>query len=247
MLDLTNHPARRPRPGADRRVWISGWFYTRGNAWFRARIEQPDGARQRLAVERLPSKALEGFFRDPRATDQRFEAEGECEPGCALVVTTDGGASVRIPLANFEGGGRGFRIGRGAVHLDAVEFDSEGFAELPEAAARVAFNALWKVYRTLLAPVLVLGAIAAVFALVHALRVRRSRGADPLLALAAIAWCGVATRVALVVAIDLSAFPALLLNYLAPATCLALVAALTSIAAAFRGVRSVAVGPVPSV
>ena len=61
-----------------------------------------------------------------------------------------------------------------------------------------------------------------------------------------VAWCGVVTRIALVVAIDLSAFPALLLQYLAPATCLALFAALTSIAAAYRGVRPVAVGPVTS-
>lgn len=231
MLDFVHHPAHLPLESEASRIWMSGWFHRRGDAWFRAHLERADGVVEQLVVERRPSEGLEAYFRDPRARRQRFRAQGDCDLSCILVVVGDGGAEARIPLSQVAGGGRGVPVGTGAIHFDEMEFESDGRAEQPRTTAMAMFSGLWTVYRWLLAPTLVAGLIA--FAAV-AVRAARRAGPDPLFGLAVVAWCGVATRIVVVVAIDVSAFPALRLHYLSPATPLALFAAVLSIALARR-------------
>lgn len=231
MLDFVRGPASLPLEGETSRVWMNGWYHQRGRAWFRAYLERTDGSIERLRIDRLPSPGLVEFFGDPRAVRQRFEAEGTCDPSCTVVLVGDGGGRARVPLARIAGGGRGLPVGRGGVHFDAVEVESPGQAELPRTRAEVVLAGLRWTYRLLLAPTLAAGLIAFGAALVFAARDPRGR---PMLALAAAAWCGVATRIALVVAIDLTSFPAVRLQYLAVAMPLALVAALLSIALAAR-------------
>jgi hypothetical protein len=235
MLDLVHRPAHLPLEGATPRVWIKGWYHLRGRSWFRAHLERPDGSVEALRIRRRPSPGLVAFFRDPKATHQRFEAEGSCDPRCTLVIMGEGRAEpVRIPLGRLAGESRGVAVGRAGLHLDQVEVESPGRAEATGVAAAFAFAGLSGLYRALLPPVLGLGWIAFCVALATALR---GAGWEPLLVLAAVAWTGVATRIALVIAIDLTSFPAVRLQYLAPATTLALVAASVSIAVLVQHVR----------
>lgn len=234
MLDFVHHPSHRPLASDARRVWLEGWFQGAGNRWFRAWLESPGGARTPLALERRASPEIARTLENPLANRQRFVAAGECEPGCVLIVRPSGGAPSRLALSEIRNPRKSFAVDGGTLHFDGATLDVDGHATRPAGAALTAFAAVWAVYRGLLSPLLAAGIVAWTFAIASR---PKSDGRSPLMVLASAAWVGVATRVALIVAIDASAFSAVNFQYLVPASPLALLAAVSSIAVALERFR----------
>ena len=90
-------------------------------------------------------------------------------------------------------------------------------------------DTLNRLYRLALPVLVLLGAVGLAASLIRAWRARRLD--EPLLIVAAVSWLLVASRVSLLVLIDISSFPAINALYMAPAFPLLTVACLTSVAA----------------
>jgi hypothetical protein len=241
-LEFLNHPAALPLDGEFPRVRLDGWFHRPDGSWFGARVRSAEGEFGEMILVRRPSPEIADHVGDPKATQNRFTAEGRCEPGCSLVFEgTGGGGRVRVEVAPLVGKGKFLRLGRGSLVIDHVYLSDPDRPEPPARFASLVLRQLRRLYSRLLAPLFALGALALAFATVRAIR---DRHFGPLLLLALGAWLAALARLALLVVISLSAFPGLSYHYLPPATAMALLGSLCALRCAWIRERPMRAEPV---
>jgi hypothetical protein len=218
-----NHPkiAASAKPG--RRQVVEGWFHRRGAEWPTFEILDPRGAAAPFTLKRVRSNDVAELFGDPSARHQRFHVSTPCVDGCTLVLRA-GGEVARYALGARRKGLVEGEDPAARLYIEADEIQADGASSGTEPFDRVRRHLLGG-YRVLV-PVLVLSGLAA---LVGSLWTSRGRAAlDPLAIVAASTWALVLARVALVVLVDASAFPAVSFQYLAPASYLIVFGALLS-------------------
>lgn len=196
----------------------SGWFHAPPPEWLRLRC-----AGGEVAVDRRPSADIARHFRDQAAGHSRFAVVVPSVDSCVFESTGPAGA---VPVPDADGARRGFRLGSGQLYIDSVHPGIPQDAEAPRWAR-------WLKYRIGLvyAAVLPWLATAAVLAFAWATLVAaRRRRLEPLYLLAATAWALLAGRVALLVLVDMSSFPAIKVHYMQPAFPLLVLAVVASLA-----------------
>jgi hypothetical protein len=213
-----------------------GWYSLRGNEWFSPSLRDNSGATAPQVFQRLPSPDLVTAFRDPHADFQRFRVIAECSPSCTFGVDGADGSHLDIRVSDLLNGARHFSVGSGALHLDGLSNDQfqiesmEGhlqWATRTWSVARRAYSLAWN-------PVLSLGFLAFLSSFVIAVV---KRHVDVLFALALCLWTLVAARVALLVLVHTTSFPAITPLYMLPAYYLSAVASVLSIAILPRSAR----------
>lgn len=198
---------------------VSGWFRDPGGAWIRLRCADVG---EPIAIVRRPSPDLVRHFGAQELDQNRFSVAMPAVDGCAFESTAGGGGVALAALAR----GHTFPLGTGQLRIDAIQPGISPSSQMPPAAWRIR-SWIGYAYAVVLPWLAGAGLLAFGWTSVRALRQRRL---DPLHMLAAAAWVLVASRLLLLLLVDVSAFPGLRVHYMQPAFPLALLAAVASLA-----------------
>lgn len=229
-LAFLNHPLHWPSPDVGSHFVFRGWYYAKADTWFRLDVMHPDSTPALSMLERRASPDLARHFDDPQALQQRFLAETNCQEACTLVVTGADGATLRIAISELMDEKSRFALSGGVLYFDLASKEGGYVAEadVRVKTAGAVRTALIAGYELALPVLLGLGFLAFIVGLALAWK---KRTFSPLMALATTTWILLATRLALLVLIDISSFPGFRDRYLAPAFYLSVAAALVSIGA----------------
>lgn len=202
--------------------WVIGWFHDPQGGWIRGRCASHADA---IDIARLPSPDIVAHFNDPEASDSRFQFRFPTAEGCAIEFTSGRGVVQMFDVTETT---RHFTFGSGQLYLDSVR---AGTGIPPEAKApawsETIKHAIGKGYAAVLPWLAGAGLLA--FAWVSGRVVLRCRFSI-LYALAAAAWCMVVSRAVLLALVDMSAFPAVNVQYMQAAFPLLVLAAIVSLA-----------------
>jgi hypothetical protein len=216
QLDVSLHFLNYPLHTATADIPVThalwGWYYRRGPpAWFSVEVRDADGSVAETLLEREGSPDLQTAFNDPLASRQRFVIHTRCSDQCVMTFrATDD--EQKKSLAELRLAPLDLEVGGGLIHVDrAVPASITSRAEQICNSIRIAIVSHSQL---VFLPLLALGVAA--FVLTTALRARRAV-ANMCYLMALVSWVLVMSRVALLVLIDVTSFPALQLHYLAPA------------------------------
>ncbi len=203
-------------------LWLRGWYYARGAQWFELKCK--DGSVAPVRIKRERSEDVAEAFHDTQAVQQRFQMKVD-NLACPLVLWDKGAHD--FDIGNVPKGQKHFAFGGAILHVD----EWRGVTEVHDPVmgwAKTSRVRLIKIYQVLLP---VLGGLGFCGYLLLCVRVlaRRGRGTSLVFVVASAFWCMLAARVAVVVMVDISAFPAVRQLYLMPAYPLLCVAALLSL------------------
>ena len=212
----------------NRETTVSGWYYdSQSTQWpvFKA-YAAVGGQEIPLSLTRQASPDLQRYFSDDRPAHNRFQMMFRCPDTCAIAALISDRSELRLALDRNQG--LSVASGSARLYVDSMSGNVTGFINRGEELAASARFGLIRLYNGLLPFLLLVGLIAAVAASWRAVRVRALHA---VLLTALAAWALVATRIVLLALIDVSSFPAISIDYSAPANYLAIVAAFLSIAA----------------
>jgi putative flippase GtrA len=216
----------RAMPSTAGTAVLAGWFRSPDGAWLQLRCDGAEGSAHQ--IPRHGSPDLVRRFHDPSAGQSRFELPAPTGQ-CALEVSSGKHAGAHFELPEDKALPATVRLGDGELYLERLE-TAATLSPPPPAAALAARAAIGRIYAGASTWLASAGALAVVLASVLAIRRRR---ADPLLVLAVSAWCLVAGRLAVLVLVDVSSFPAINVQYMQPAFPLLVLASIASLAALF--------------
>jgi hypothetical protein len=201
---------------------VRGWYYDKySTTWPAFKVYSSDGTAIDHQLDRRASRDLQIHFSDERAAENRFNISFHCPNECTIVVQKPE-VSTELRLRISRSGSISATSDGATLYIDKVR----NF-ETASIASRVR-DILVDIYAILMPSLLIGGMVAAVAGVVRACRAR-DLGAVLLVAVAL--WGAVATRIGILALIDASAFPATSLTYSAPASYLAVMAAILSLSA----------------
>jgi len=233
-LDFLNHPLHTPPQGHLQRIRLSGWYYSKDGIWPRFNVQTPEGQSVPMTLQFHPSPDIASHFGDTRATSNRFTMETNCNPDCTLSIKRGDGTELRPLLRALLSVGPTTGGGDGTFNIDQFQAESLARSDIRLRVSRLIRQSVLAAYDPVSPYALGFGAVAFVGAVT--LGSFKCSGGR-LLAVAAIAWILVVSRITLLVLIDISAFPALELNYLMPALYFSVTAAVLSLASLASLVR----------
>lgn len=208
-------------------LWVRGWYHAQGAQWFELKCKNGSTAPVRIKRERSGDVAK--AFHDPQAGQQRFQMEVD-SIACPLVLWGVGAHD--FDIGQVRNGKKQFTFGGAVLHVD--DWRDMGEAHDPVTDWAKSLRAcLIQVYRVLL-PVLGGLGFCSYLLLCGMMLSRRGRGTSLVFVAASAFWCMLAARVAVVVMVDISAFPAVRQLYLMAAYPLLCVAALLSLSCLFE-------------
>ena len=215
------HPLSMPSEQELARVTLAGYYINTAsaNSWLTLSCQNQQPQR----IKRLPSFDLQSQFPDGDVTQSRFFIEVDNAGGCALVADT--GARVALMDLSEQ------LVDPEVLGPGTILYAELAVRGLPAPLINVSVmikDTLNRLYRLALPVLVLLGAVGLVASLIRAWRTGSLY--EPLLIVAVVSWLLVASRVSLLVLIDISSFPAINALYMAPAFPLLTVACLTSIA-----------------
>ncbi len=203
--ELLGYPLRYPSVERDT-LHANGWFMDPAGRWLEIRC---DDGRAPIAVERQPSPDLVSYFNNPDAGNNRFDLRIDTMPqSCTLRVQGEASEIDGVKLTTLQPGA--FQLGGKASQLQIDSVDGEGgiadWKWLNDAASL--FSDVYEVVITVL-----LSAMVATLVLALSFdRARFFRDRDTLfLSLSLI--LAVATRLIIILLVDLSSFPAINQQY----------------------------------
>jgi hypothetical protein len=203
---------------------LAGWFHSPEGAWIQLRCD--DRSTGAVEIPRRESSDLVAAFGTPRAGRSRFELKPP-GAGCALEVVSGSARGSTLDLTTVVAAPSSVGLAEGELYFDSIGRAAK-LTEPPSESALVARERIGRFYRNVLPWLSVAGLLAFAGSLVVAIG---RRHATPLLIVAAASWCLVACRLAVLVLVDLSSFPAINVQYMQPAFPLLVLAAVASLAA----------------
>lgn len=199
---------------------VVGWFYDPGGAWIGLAC---GGTGVAKPVPRAPSPDIAAHFGDPAAQASRFNIVVPMSEECVFESIADSG---QVRVGDISDSRRNFALGSGHLHVDSVHAGIPSSAQARPAARRLR-AAISRVHAFVLPGLAGAGLVAFAWVSLLAMRERRF---DLLWFLATAAWALIAARMALLILVDISAFPAIRIHYVQPVFPLLSLAALLSIA-----------------
>jgi hypothetical protein len=226
-LDFLNHPPHTPPQEHLSRIRLFGWYYSKDGIWPRFNVQTPDGQSVPITLQSHPSPDIASHFGDARATSNRFTMETNCNPDCTLSIKRGDGTELRPLLRALLSLGPTTGGGDGTFNVDKFQAENAARSDIRLRVSRLIRQSVLAAYDPVLPYALGFGAAAFLGAVMLG-SFKRSGGR--LLAVTATAWILVISRITLLVLVDISAFPALELSYLMPASYLSVTAAVLSFA-----------------
>jgi hypothetical protein len=192
-------------------------------------VKRADGSIADARIERRQSPDIAAHFHDTRATAQRYAIAVDCNERCRLELQGENGAKSGISFTQLAKVPVAIPLGPATFYVDQAAFEAEKVAPSPLSIAAFRLRAfVLTAYRYVLIPLVALGAIA--FAVSTLLYWNRAIW-NVSYVVATAAWLLVFSRVAVLLLIDVTAFPALKLAYMAPGQVMLVCAAVLSCAA----------------
>lgn len=220
---LLGRPLRTPFAGKGKTtLWIRGWYHAKGAQWFELKCK--DGAAAPVRIKREPSGDIAAAFHDPQAERQRFQMEVD---GLACPLEFSGIGTHDFDIGQVKHGKKQFLFGGAVLHVDDWRVMGEVHNPVGDWAKGFRERLIWA-YGVLLPVLGGLGFFSYVL-LCGLVMSRRGRDMSLCFVAATAFWCMVAARVAVVVMVDISAFPAVRQLYLMAAYPLLCLAALLSV------------------
>jgi hypothetical protein len=211
---------------------LVGWFHRSGAEWFSMVVKRADGSKVDVRIERRDSADVAAHFRDPSASSQRFVMSFDCNERCRIELQTEKGERAEISFGQLAKSPLAVPVGAATFFVEKVGFAAE--TRPPTALGNAALRlrtAVLVAYPYILIPLVAFGAIAFAVATVlywkHALW-------NVCYVVASASWLLVLSRVAILLLIGLTSFPALKLGYMAPAQAMLACAAVLSCAAWYQ-------------
>lgn len=211
---------------------LSGWFYLAGRQWFT--LGCTDGAPTHIAITRSGSPDVAQHFSDVRATEQRFIMNIPV-PTCQLDITTPQG-SYPFGLSAIRAGAKNVEVGNAKLRVDTQKLVGISLQSPLNEGVQALRSVLLGVYQILLPLLLVAGlACFLVVVLICLYSHKVTLTWDALFALTA--WVLIATKIASISLVTISAFPAVNRQYLMPAYPLLCLGSVLSIWCLYRYLR----------
>ena len=151
-----------------------------------------------ILFERAPSPDLVTAFKDPAASNQRFELQAFCGGGCILRVATDGGPVIEKPFADIVPGS--IPIGGGSIFFDVAGSELSPMYQ-PDRVNRISYRLREIVMRSfdfIRIPLLIVGLVAAF----GCLRYWRDALRHPAYVLGIAMWALAASRIFIIALLD---------------------------------------------
>jgi hypothetical protein len=214
---------------------LTGWYRKTGSQWFSVQANE-FGAAVSSYMDRLPSPDVQAHFDDTEAAHQRFRLLLQCaSDNCIVLFQGADGSIAERTLANLRSGD-GFQVGEAWIRIDFAESASAApqrstTPSAQEEWANIARVGIASNYQYIALPTFAAGVLA--FA-VTAICLLRTALASLTFLLAMTCWLGVIIRVGLLLLVDVTSFPALSPQYLAPAYYLLVAASVLSCAALLK-------------
>ena len=174
-------------------------------------------------IPRQASLDIANGFKDQNADRQRFSITVAKDENCSISSPTMKGRTLKLEIPNRIS--KSFQYDNGALHFDSVvDSDNTTFY------ARVFRVKEWLVfaYRLVIPVLAIAGLVGYLFGIIDC--IRKSSNMSNLGIVATSLWVLFFSRVALIVLVDISSFPAINVTYLSPAFPLLCLASLVSIA-----------------
>jgi hypothetical protein len=211
-LRVLNFPfIMRPEPTTRMSHVFRGWYYRAGGGWISVSVSD-NSQPAAIIFERTPSPDLVAAFKDPAASNQRFELQTFCGGGCILRVATDGGPVLEKPFADILPGS--IPIGDGGIFFDAAGSELSPLYR-GERVSRISYRLREVVLRSfdfIRIPVLILGLAAAFGCLRH----WRNALRHPAYVLGLAMWTLAASRIFIIALLDATFVTTINPVYLAP-------------------------------
>lgn len=207
---------------------LSGWFHGSGAEWFSIVVKRHNGSQVNARLERRASPDIAAHFHDPLATSQRYHIGVDCDQRCIIEIHVDKRAKTEIGFAQLANAPITIELGPAILYVDSAAFSSTTPPTQASAAALELRAVVLTAYRYVLVPVAALGLVSfAASTILYWNRVLR----NACYVLAATSWLLVISRLAVLLAVDITSFHVLRLDYMAPAQHILVCAAIFSCAA----------------
>jgi hypothetical protein len=221
---LLGRPLQVPQQVAGGATYkLVGWYHAKGTQWFRLRCE--GGGDANVTIRRMPSPDVAKALGDTDALRQRFEIVVKYDPACPLEL--DGVGKHAVNFAELLAGPKAFSFGDETLYIDSHEvIGSTLLVDRLVDWARELRKLSISDYTMLLPLIGCIGLIAylAQFVLI----VTKRAQVTLLFVITSSLWLMIAARLAVVVLVDISSFPAIDPLYLMPAYPLLCLASLLS-------------------
>jgi len=235
FLNFPSHTAPMIAGSKTGTTTLTGWYRKTGSQWFSVQANE-FGAAVSSYMDRLPSPDVQAHFDDTEAAHQRFRLLLQCaSDNCIVLFQGADGSIAERTLANLRSGD-GFQVGEAWIRIDFAESASAApqrstTPSAQEEWANIARVGIASNYQYIALPTFAAGVLA--FA-VTAICLLRTALASLTFLLAMTCWLGVIIRVGLLLLVDVTSFPALSPQYLAPAYYLLVAASVLSCAALLK-------------
>lgn len=240
-LIFLNHPNHFPLGGERRdrvdiekapdiKVLIEGWYYDKkkGDAWFHTDFICPDKTNLKFSLDRTMSPDIVDHFHDPKASLQRFGILVEYKKDCRLVISNKSGDSLSLEMGKIvQAVPKSWMIGNAIIFTDSATMNPYN-NEFRLSASYKIRSLIYKCYKTGFPMLIWIGFLSFLGGI---LLMWKKRTCSVLFALAGACWILIAVRIAILVLIDISTFPADEYHYLLPAYLLLCIAPILSIGA----------------
>ena len=199
---------------------IAGWYYSPENDWPSLDCVR-DGTHTISSIPRSASPDIAASFNDKSAHSQRFSLSLSQADDCRIFIGIHHAKSLRVEDLLIQKN-QNIRLGSGTFFLDIKTAAVDPFAKSLRWKQKLADAYHW------ISPTLFIFGIAS-FVSVLGLSITRRRPSSSLLWVAAMLWMHCLVRIALVVLIEVSSFPAVNYFYLSPILPLVCAASILSI------------------
>jgi hypothetical protein len=199
---------------------IAGWYYSPENDWPSLDCVR-DGTHTISSISRSASPDIAASFNDKNAHSQRFSLSLSQADDCRIFIGNHHAKSLRVEDLLIKKN-QDIRLGSGTFFLDIKTAAVDPFAKSLRWKKKLADAYHW------ISPTLFIFGIAS-FVSVLGLSLTRRRPSSSLLWVAAMLWMHCLVRIALVVLIEVSSFPAVNYFYLSPILPLVCAASILSI------------------
>lgn len=220
----------RKSKNKDKWIFIEGWYYDRnkGDEWFKANFVCPDNSKHLFRMDRTGSPDIVEYFNDPKALKQRFGILAKNYQDCLLSLSSSGLGKLSLTVEEIVATAPApWQSGSATVFFDSA-LPSTFNSDVRVRTSYSIRSVIYEGYKTGF-PLLIWVGFLSFLGGIPLMMKRRTW--PVLFALASACWILIAARIALLVLITISSFPALRDPYLLPAYLLLCIAPILSIAA----------------